>query len=477
MLPGKIPGRSIVSRASSLDGFFSPRGVAVIGASATPGRPGRTVIENLIANGYAGAIHPVNPRGGEICGQPVSPSIDALPDGLDMGIVMLPAGQTPQAVLDCAARGIGTVVLAAGGFAEVDHAGEALQAELRAAIAGTGVRVLGPNTAGHISTPARFTSSFFPLGRIPKGPISYIAQTGNFTGAMMRAIMSGEHYGVARCVGLGNAVDIDEADVLIFLAGDPATRAIFVYLESLHRPKAFLRTARRITRDKPVIMLKGGATADGAKAALSHTASLGSDDRVLDGALRQAGIVRIDEFTHLFTAAKAAAMMPLPAGNRVGFVSPSGAFIVHAADICRQRTVLQFPAVTRRTQARLEEISPPFISVANPVDVFPAATVHGMEFAWREAMKALLADPNVDALVAILILAEELGPMKLDFIVELARSFPDKPIYISFSGDEGSNAEAKAFLEPEGVPTFPRIEDPFKVLDILVRARAAMKRS
>lgn len=461
---------------SSLDSFFHPRAVAVIGASATPGRPGRTVIDNLIANGFVGAIHPVNPRGGEICGRAVCKSIADLPGGIDMGIVMLPARATPQAVAGCAAKGMKSVVLAAGGFAEVDHAGEDLQAELRAVIARTGVRVLGPNTAGHISTPAGFTSSFFPLGLIPRGPISYVAQTGNFTGAMMRSIMSGEHYGVARCIGLGNAVDIDEADVLEYLADDDETGAIFLYLESLRRPREFLDIARRVTRKKPVIMLKGGATADGAKAALSHTASLGTDDRVLDGALRQAGIVRIHDFAQLFTAAKALAAMPVPAGNRVGFVSPSGAFIVHLSDICRQQTCLEFARVTPATLARLKEISPPFISVTNPVDVFPSATVHGMEFAWREAMAALLADPKVDAVVAILILANELGPMKLDFIVDLAARYPEKPIYISFSGDETCNAAAKAYLEPRGVPTFPRMDDPFRVLDILVRTRVAMGR-
>ena len=187
----------------------------------------------------------------------------------------------------------------------------------------------------------------------------------------MRSIMSGEHYGVARCIGLGNAVDIDEADVLEFLADDPETGAIFVYLESLHRPQKFLEIARRVTKKKPVVMLKGGATEDGAKAAMSHTASLGSDDNILDGALKQAGVVRIDEFTHLFIAAKAAALMPVPAGNRVGFVSPSGAFIVHISDICKQRTGLEFSKITAKTQARLEEISPPFINITNPVDIFP----------------------------------------------------------------------------------------------------------
>ena len=463
-------------KVSGLQRFFNPKSLAVIGASATPGKPGRTVIENLLANGYGGVIHPVNPRGGEICGQPVSLSIGALPNSVDLGIIMLPAAQTLEAVRDCAANGMQAVVLAAGGFAEVDHIGEDLQNDLRALIKKTGIRVLGPNTAGHISTPADFTSSFFPLGKLPKGPISYIAQTGNFTGAMMRSIMSGEYYGVARCIGLGNAVDIDEADVLQYLADDPETKAIFVYLESLHRPQEFLKTASRVTRHKPVIMLKGGTTAEGAKAALSHTASLSTDDRVLDGALKQVGIVRINEFTHLFTAAKAAAMMPVPAGNRVGFVSPSGAFIVHLSDICRRQTILEFSRIEAKTQTRLEEISPPFINITNPVDIFPSATVHGMEFAWRESMRALLHDPNVDAVVSILILADELGTMKLDFILELADQFPNKPILISFSGDEVSNVEAKRYLEPNGVPTYPRIEDPFKVLDIMARCRDAMNR-
>ena len=459
---------------SKLDLFFAPKSIAVVGASATPGKPGRTVIENLIANGFEGKIYPVNPRGGKICDLPVFQTIEALPNKIDMGIVMLPATQTPRAIEDCAAKGIKSVVLAAGGFAEVDHAGEDLQAQLKGIIKQTGVRVLGPNTAGHISTPANFTSSFFPLGKIPKGGISYIAQTGNFTGAMMRSIMTGEHYGVARCVGLGNTVDIDEADILEFLEDDRETSTIFIYLESLHRPREFLKIARRVTRKKPIIMLKGGATEAGAKAAMSHTASLGSDDKILDGAMKQAGIIRIDEFTHLFLAAKAAAMMPIPNSNRVGFVSPSGAFIVHLSDICKLRTCLEFAEVTTKTQARLEKISPPFINITNPVDVFPSATVNGMEFAWRESMDALLKDKNVDAVVAILILTKELEEMDLGFIVEQKNRFPEKPIYISFSGDENSNAAAKAFLEPRGVPTFPRIEDPFKVLDIMTQCRESL---
>ena len=151
--------------------FFAPRSVAVIGASAKKGRPGRVVIENMRANGYKGDIHPVNPRGGKLLGLRVFKTIKDLPSGIDLAIVILPAQATPQAVRACAARDIGSIVLVAGGFAEVDHAGEDLQQELAQASRETGVRVLGPNTAGHISTPADFTSSFFPLGEIPRGGI------------------------------------------------------------------------------------------------------------------------------------------------------------------------------------------------------------------------------------------------------------------------------------------------------------------
>lgn len=460
-----------------IDKFFSPASVAVVGASATKGRPGRVAIENMIANGFAGDIYPVNPRGGRILGRAVKRSITDLPHGVDMAVVILPAGQTVDAVRQCAARGIAVVVLVAGGFAEVDRMGEDLQAELVRVIRETGVRVLGPNTAGHISTPAGFTSSFFPLGLITRGNISYVTQTGNFAGAMIRHIMSDEHFGLARTVGLGNTVDIDESDIFDYLARDDATEAILFYLESLKCPSKFFKIARRVTRNKPVILLKGGSTADGARAAVSHTASLGSDDRILEGAVRQSGIVRIHEFSHLVLAAKAIAPMPLPAGNKVGFVSPSGAFAVHLSDLCRERTCLVFPPLRESTLKRIRSISPPFINIANPVDIFPAVTVQGTEIAYREAIAALLEDPGIDAVVAVMILTEELTPDSYDFIVDLAARHWNKPVYISFSGDSACNAVAKAFLEPRGVPTFPLIEDPFKVLDILVRCRAAMKRS
>jgi len=456
--------------------FFEPRSVAVIGASATRHKPGNDVVLNILANGYSGALYLVNPRGGEILGRKVYGSVQELPEGIDLAIIILPASANAQAIRDCAAKGIEAIVLAAGGFAEVDSEGEALQAALLKAIRETGVRVIGPNTSGHTSTPFSFTSTFFPQGRIPRGKISFLAQTGNFATHTMRYIATGEHFGVARVVGLGNKIDVEESEILEYYGADPETKAILVYLESFKNPKRFLRVASRVTRTKPVIMLKGGNTEKGAQAAVAHTAALASDDRIVDGALRQAGIVRIASYTHLVLAAKALAAMPLPRGNRVSFLAPSGAMLVVLTDLCRNTLCLEVPELEEKTRRRLQEMSPPYIRMRNPVDIWPSATTRGVEPAYREAMEAVLDDPNIDAVVPVLMLTDETGVPSLEFIVELKARYPEKPIFPTFSAEKKHMEQSKAFLEPRGVPTFPMIEEPFQVLSILARARKAMER-
>ena len=456
--------------------LFEPQSVAVIGASGTPHKAGNDVIQNILANEYEGQLYLVNPKGGEILGHRVYPSIQDLPEKIDQAIIILPAKATPQAIRDCAAKGAQTVVLAAGGFAEVDLQGEKLQQETTQAIRETGVRAIGPNTSGHTSTPHKFTSSFFPLGKIPRGKVSYIAQTGNFATHTMRYIMTGEHFGVARVLGMGNKLDVEESEVLEYYAQDPETEAIFIYLESFKRPRRFMRIAREVTRTKPVILLKGGATAEGSRAAVAHTAALASDDRIIEGALRQAGVVRVYEYSHLILAAKAISAMPLPQGHRVSFLAPSGAMLVCLTDLCHRRWGLEVPTVEEKTRQYLQDISPPFIRMRNPVDIWPAATVSGVEIAYREGTAAVLNDANVDAVVMILMITDETGVPSLDFILGLAQRYPDKPLYVSFTGQKKHMDAAKAYLEPRGVPTFPLIEDPFEALSILARCRQAMDR-
>jgi acyl-CoA synthetase (NDP forming) len=467
--------REEASVSGNLDVLFEPQSVAVVGASQTPHKPGNDVIKNIMANEYGGKLYLVNPKGGEILGHRVYPSIQDIPQTIDLAIIILPATATPQTIRDCAAKGAKAIVMAASGFAEVDEQGEKLQQETIQAIRETGVRAIGPNTSGHTSTPHNFTSSFFPLDKVPRGHISYLAQTGNFATHTMRYIISGEHFGVARVLGMGNKLDVEESEVLEYYGRDPETKAIFVYLESFKKPRRFLEVARQVTRSKPVILLKGGSTAEGSRAAVAHTAALASDDRIIEGALRQAGVVRVYDYSHLILAAKALAGMPLPRGNRVSFLAPSGAMLVCMTDLCHRRWGLQVPQLQEKTRRYLQDISPSYIRMRNPVDIWPAATVTGVEAAYRDGTEAVLKDDNIDAVVMILMITEETGVPPMDFIVELARRYPTKPLYVTFSGQKQHMEAAKAFLEPRGVPTFPLIEEPFEVLSILARCRQAMQ--
>ena len=464
------PGKKDLTR------FFEPDSVAIIGASSTPGKPGHEVIRNLLANHYAGKVYLVNPKGGRILGIPVHTSIASLPHGIDQAIIIVPAGVTNQTVRECAAKGIKAIVLAAGGFSEVDQAGEELQRQLTETIAETGIHVIGPNTSGHTSTPHNFTSSFFPLGKIPRGNISYIAQTGNFATHTMRYIATAENFGVARVVGLGNKIDLDECDILEYYAEDLETRAIFIYLESFKRPRRFIEIASELTRRKPVFLLKGGSTREGSQAAVAHTAALASDERIVQGALRQAGVTQLYNYSHLFLVAKALALMPLPTGNRVSFLAPSGAMLVVLTDLCRQRWGLDIPELQETTLQHLQEISASWIRMRNPVDIWASATIHGVEYSHREAIEALMKDPSIDAIVPILVLVDELGVPPLDFIVKLVNAYREKPLYVTFTGMKKHMEAAKAFLEPRGIPTFPLIEEPFEVLSILNRCRQNMER-
>ncbi len=459
-----------IGTKEDLTPLFEPDSVAIVGASAVSGKPGHEVIRNIHANGYEGRLYLVNPKGGEILGMPVHGSIESLPESPDLAVIILPAHMCPQALRDCVVKGIRHIVVSAGGFAELDDSGAQIQQELIEIVRENGIRLLGPNTAGHTSTPHNFTSTFFPLGKIRRGKVSYITQTGNFCTHTMKHILTAEHFGVSRVIGLGNSIDIDESEALEYLASDPETEAIVIYLESFKQPRRFLEVARAVTRQKPVIMLKSGSTEAGKRAAIAHTAAMAAEDRVVDGMLRQAGIVRIWDYTHLILAGKALSMVPLPKGNRVSFLAPSGAMLVVLTDLST-RLGLEVPALEPQSLQRLQEISPPFIRMRNPVDIWAAASTRGVEFGYREGMEAVLKDPNIDAIIPILMLTKETGIPSYDFIIELAQKYPEKPIFVTFSGDKQYIDECKEYLEPRGVPTFPEIEQPFELLAILSRCR------
>ena len=278
-------------------------------------------------------------------------------------------------------------------------------------------------------------------------------------------------------MGLGNKIDIEESQALEYLGGDAETKAIVMYLESINHPARFLGVARRVTREKPVVMLKGGSTEAGKNAAAAHTAAMASEDRLVDGMLAQAGVVRIHDYSHLVLAGKALTMCPLPAGNRVAFLAPSGAMLVCLSDLCT-RLGLAVPELETSTLKSIQQITPPFIRIRNPVDIWAAALSVGIETGYGEGMAAVLADPNVDAVIAIFMLTRETGlPNGYDFVVELAEHHAEKPALVSSTGDKACMDACRDFLEPRGVPTFMQIEEPFHALSLLCRCAEVRRRA
>jgi acyl-CoA synthetase (NDP forming) len=455
--------------------FFDPKSVAIIGASGTPGKAGYGVIKNLLDNEYTGKIYPINPSLSEVFGCKAYASVKDLPEVPDVAIIIIPAPATVKAVRECAEKGVKAVIIASGGFAEVDDQGARFQEEIVKIARDSGMRVIGPNTSGIISTPSKFTSTFFPLGKIRRGTVAYIAQTGNFATHTMRWILTSEYYGVSRVIGLGNKCDIDDADALEYLGEDPETKVICMYLEGFKNGRRFLNVASKVSRKKPIIALKAGYTAAGIRAALSHTASLTSDDFIVNAAFKQAGIVRVQYYSDLINAAKALAFQPLPNGNRVAILAPSGAMGVVAADAC-ETSGLKVANLSEQTLRNLQSISPSWIKVSNPIDIWAAVQTQGLEKGYRLGMKMVLNDENVDAVISILMLTSEHASVNLQFIPELCKQHPNKPVLLSITGDRELFDKAKFFLESRSIPVYLPVEDACRTLAIMYKCKLAMMR-
>jgi len=456
--------------------FLEPKSVAIVGASRSPGKPGYLVISNLKANEYPGKIYPVNPQAQEIMGYKAYPSVADLPEVPDVAVILVPASATIEAVRDCVRKGIKAAVIESGGYTEVNERGAKLERELLQSAEKGRMRIIGPNTSGVISTPGRFVTTFYPLGKVRRGSVAYLAQTGNFATHTMRWILSAENFGVSRVVGLGNKCDVDDADVVEYFGADPDTRVICMYIEGFKDGKRFVEAARQVSREKPVIALVGGVTASGSKAVVSHTASLGaSNPALIEGVLRQAGVVSIHRYTDLIDSAKALVFQPLPAGGRVGVIVPSGGMGVLAADTC-VRLGLTLAELSQSTLKKLQDVSQPWIRIGNPVDIWSAIQNHSLEEGYRVAMEALLGDPGIDSLVAILVLTTDNPPPNLDFIPRFREKYPGKPVLIGVSGDKASFDLAKKTLESQSVPVYLPVEGACEALATMYRCSLSMQR-
>lgn len=379
----------------SLSTLLAPAAVAVVGAARDPGKVGHVILANLLQGGFAGEIYPVNPRASEILGLRTYPSITALPAPADLAIVAVPACAVPGLVSECAAAGITSMVVISAGFSETGPEGAALEREVAFRGAERGVRILGPNCLGVISTHHHLNAAF--AGSMPPpGGIAFMSQSGALGTAIIdRAVEDG--LGLSHFVSIGNRADVAEPDLLTAFAEDPHTNVIAMYIESVTNGPDFLSAAEAATRVKPVIALKSGTSDSGARAVSSHTGSLAGSDTAFEAAFRWSGVIRARSTQELFDYAAAFSMQPLPARGGVAILTNAGGPAVMATDVV-ESSGLSMASFESPTIGLLRDALPPAAAVYNPVDVLGDASPER----YRQALKALYDDPGVGAVLVIL---------------------------------------------------------------------------
>jgi acetyltransferase len=381
---------------SSLSPFFSPRGVALIGASSDPTKLGYGLARNLVQSNYQGVVHFVNPKGGSLLGRPMYTNIGRVPDPVDLAILLIPGPFVPQALKECGQRGIPAVIVGSGGFRETGPQGAALEAQCVQIVQAAGMRMLGPNCIGLLDTHLPIDATFLP----PPGPLPGDVAFISHSGAICAAVIDwarGQGFGLSRLVSLGNQADVNETDVLAPVADDPFTRVLTLYLEGVSDGRRFVAEASRVTRRKPVIALKVGRFLAGRRAVASHTGALAGQENAFNAAFRRAGVIRAETSEEMFDWARALAWCPPPAGRRVAVLTNAGGPGVTAADAL-EAAGMRLANLQETTRQALQNLLPPAASLHNPVDMLASASPEQ----YAACLRILLEDPGVDSALVIL---------------------------------------------------------------------------
>ncbi len=448
--------------------FFEPQGIALVGATPKIHTGGYNLLSNLTL-GYDGPIYPVNPRYPEILGLTCYPSISEVPNPVELALIFIPAPGVPQILEECAARGVKGAIIESGGFAEVGPEGRALQERCLEIARRGGIRLWGPNCMGLIDIRKRYVFSFITPEaweeNLNPGGVSLIVQSGLLAGGFMTTLMSHKTLRLAKACSIGNKSDVDETDLLEYFLEDDDTRVIALYVESFPRGRRFFELAAR--RKKPIVVLKGGKSAAGARAAASHTASLAGNFELIRGALDQAGVYQADDFFELVDLARTLEMdfetsRPKEGKPRVAVFTFSGAAGIVTTDHL-EASGLTLADLAPQTKQRLEALSPPWMPVSNPVDFWPAMEKHGPEITYREGLAALLEDPEVDGIIVHLFAG--FGVWFLDMEKILA-DLPEtrKPVLFWVMGHEKGFHPTRLSVEKRGFPVFNEIQRVVKVL-------------
>ena len=454
------------------DKLISPDSIAVVGASSHPNKIGYVVLENLKNNGYKGRIYPVNPKGGEILGFEVYPSINDVPDKVDLSVITLPAEVTVEIFEDVAKKSK-FIIPIAGGFGETGKEGKERERKILKIAKKYNARIIGPNTVGiYIPSTGVNTALVVPeRSRFPKdGDIAFITQSGAL-GLLTMDSVSMYNVGFSSFINLGNRVDVNENELLQYFGEDEKSKVVIMYIESFANGREFMRIARNVSKNKPIVVLKAGRTKRGGKAASLHTGALGGSDAVADGAFKQCGVIRAYDEIELVDYARALAYGKPIKGDRIAVVTSAGGVGVVTTDYIESEVRgigMKMAELSDETKRKIREEVVPFASVENPVDM----TAQASDEDYDGVLAALNEDPNVDSILVYALFQTPLISEKLVDIITKWHREGDKPIVVGTIGSEFALRMMRKF-EDNKVPVYPSIERSVKALRVL-RDRAKL---
>jgi len=452
--------REHIARSAGVRRLLSPRSVAVVGASRNPHSVGGAVFRNLLQAGFSGAVFPVNPNAASVAGVLAYPTVLDVPADVDLAVIVVPAARVPEVVDQCGQKGVWGVVIISAGFGEAGEEGRSRERMLRDKILAYGMRLIGPNCLGvmnldpQVGLNATFAPSVPPAGRVSIG-----SQSGALGLALLDHAKS-INLGLSHFVSIGNRVDISSNDLLEFWEDDENTDVILLYVESFGNPRHFVRTARRLSYRKPVVVVKAGRSVVGARAASSHTGALAAADVAVDAMFRQAGVIRVNTIEEMFNVAEVLAHQSVPKGPRVGILTNAGGPGVLAADAC-EGWGLTVPTLSAETQNRLREFLPREAALANPVDMIASAPPE----AYRQALSTMLEDPDIDSTILIYIPPLVTRPEEVAAAIrEVMSSYEgDKPVLACFMMSRGATVDLRIDSR-RYVPSFTFPEDAVQAL-------------
>jgi acetyltransferase len=441
----------------NLDKIFNPQSVAIIGASDAEGSVGYAIVKNFAKLGYQGKVYYVNIRKPEILGQKTYPSVDQIPEPVDLAMIATPAKTVPDVMEECGKAGVKGVIIVSAGFKETGPKGVALEQKILDAARKYSIRVIGPNCIGVIRPRINLNATF--VDKVPKpGNVAFLSQSGALGSAILDWAIH-ENIGFSNFVSVGSMIDVDFGDLIDYFGSDPKTKSILMYVEGLTEARKFMSAARHFSRTKPIIVVKSGKFTESAKAAASHTGSMSGEDNIYDAAFKRAGIVRVEEIADLFNAAEVLGTQPLPKGPNLAIITNAGGPGVMTTDALIAKDG-KLAKLSQKTIDSLNAVLPPFWSHGNPIDVLGDAKADR----YRAALEASLNDVNIDGI--LIIFTQQAVSESVEIaknIVELVRSktYQNKTILTSFMGF-GAVEEANRILNANNIPTYSTPEQAVK---------------